>query len=72
MEKELYKAFEQTTTRNLKMIEAYTKDTRALVRDLEEHVHRLKGMVAARDREILEIRNQMSLLQAEKFKGGTQ
>lgn len=71
-ELELFKAFEETTTRNLKIIQDYTKQSRTMVRELEESVQQLKNMVATRDKELLEMRIQLSLVQAKLFQGGTE
>lgn len=41
VEKELRKAFEQTTIRNVLMIQDYSKETRKLVRQLQQNVETL-------------------------------
>jgi predicted nucleic acid-binding Zn-ribbon protein len=68
---QLAKAFEETTTKNVKTIQDYTTETRKLVRELEQHVHELKNLVAQRDKDISELRQQLSLVQAKLYAGGT-
>jgi hypothetical protein len=65
------KAFEETATKNIRTIGAYTNDTRVLVRDLSEQVKELKNMLATRDTEVIELRRQVSLVQAELYNRGT-
>lgn len=70
-ELQLRKAFEETTTRNVKTISEYTKETRKLVRDLEQSVQELKNMIVERDKQIGELRQQVSVLQGKIYAGGT-
>ena len=67
----LYKAFEQVTTRNLKTVQDYTTETRRLMRETEEEVKQLKNMLAMRDKDLAELRQQVSLLQAKLYQFGS-
>lgn len=70
-ELQLRQAFEETTTKNVRTISDYTTETRKLVRDLEQTVHELKNMIVQRDKEIGELRQQVSILQSKVYAGGT-
>ena len=70
-ELQLRKAFEEVSTQNIKTISEYTTETRKLLRDIEEQVHELKNMIVQRDKEITQLRQQTSLLQAKLYAGGT-
>ena len=70
-ELELRKAFEQVTTNNLKMIQDYTTETRKIMRKTEEEVQELKNMIAMRDKQLTEMRTQLSVLQAKIYQGGS-
>lgn len=69
---ELMAAFEETITRNVTTIQEYTKETRKLVRELENRVKQLKDLVVQKDTEVKELRQQVSLLQGKLYAGGTQ
>lgn len=71
-ELEIRKAFEENSVRNIKIIEEYTKETRKLVRELENRVHQLKNLVIQRDKDVQELRQQVSLLQGKLYAGGTE
>lgn len=70
-ELQMRQAFEEVATKNINTISEYTRETRTLVRTLEERVHELKNMVAQRDKDIGELRQQLSLVQAKLYAGGT-
>lgn len=71
-ELQMRKAFEETTTKNVKMIRDYSTETRNLVRNLEQTVQELKNMIVQRDKETTELRQQVGLLQGKLYAGGTQ
>lgn len=71
-ELQMRKAFEETTTKNVKMIRDYSTETRNLVRNLEQTVQELKNMIVQRDKETIELRQQVGLLQGKLYAGGTQ
>ena len=66
------KAFEETATKNIRTIGDYTTSTRELVRELSDQVKELKNMLVAKNTEFDELRRQLSLVQAEIYKGGTE
>lgn len=70
-EKELRKAFEGTTKRNIEAVIEYGKDTRTLVRNLEDRVNSLQNLVFSRDKEITQLRQQMGMLLTRLCAGGT-
>lgn len=71
MEKELRKIFEDTTTNNVKAILEYSTETRKIVRGLEEELIKLNKTITNQNVTIGELRNQLSNVQAELFRGGT-
>lgn len=71
MEKELREAFENTTTNNVKTMIAYSKETRKIVRDSEEKIIKLEKELRNQNTIIDELRNHISNVQAELFRGGT-
>jgi len=70
-EKELRKAFEETTTRNLTAVVTHTNNTRELVRTLEEEITTLKNMVVTYTDQINQLKMQVSKLQQKAYAGGT-
>ena len=71
-EREIKKAFEDVTTQNVRTAIAYSTETRRLVRELGEAVQELKGMVATRDTELIELRRQIGIVQGKIYQGGTE
>ena len=69
---EIKKIFEDIIRQNVLTIQDYTKQTRILMRDLEQEVKRLKNMIVMMDKEIAELRQQVSLIQAQLYRGGTE
>ena len=70
-EKELKKAFEEVTTRNVLAILEYSKETRKLVRDLEQKVLNFEHAVQERDKEVSRLKEQISILQQKLYQGGS-
>jgi len=70
-ELEIRKAFEEVTTKNVKTMIDYSTQTRELVRVLGDEVKELKNMVAARDGDITQLRQQLALVQSKLYKGGS-
>lgn len=67
----LRKAFEDTTTQNVKTVIDYSTQTRDLIRQAEKSIKELKGMIHTRDAEMQDMKKQISLLQAALYTGGT-
>jgi predicted RNase H-like nuclease (RuvC/YqgF family) len=70
-EKELRQAFEEVTTKNVKTVVEYTTQTRELVRELEEKIRKLEGLVHSQNQTISALRVQLATVQAKVFSGGT-
>ena len=70
-EKELRQIFEKTTINNLKSIREYNEFTQKLVRELQEHVEDLDGIIRQYDSSIENIKKQLTVLQTKIFQGGS-
>lgn len=70
-ELQLRKAFEDTTTQNVKTIIDYSTQTRDLIREAEKSIKELKNMIVTRDSDIAELRQQVSILQSKIYLNGT-
>lgn len=70
-EKEMRLAFEDVTTRNVKGMIAYSKDTRKLARETEKKVQDLDGVIRTYEARFAEMTRQLSLIQAQLYRGGT-
>jgi len=70
-EKELRKAFEETTRRNVLSAVQHSNDTRLLVRALEEKVTALTNLVLSRSRDIDLLKQQLSIVQTKLYSKGT-
>ena len=70
-ELELRKAFEDVTRNNVKTVIDYTTETRKLIRETQETLVELKRMIAERDSQITQLRQQVSLIQGKLYNGGT-
>jgi len=69
---EIKKIFEDVIRHNVETIADYSTQTRAIVLKLSEEVKQLKNMIVTREAEIVELRKQLSLVQAKLYKGGTE
>lgn len=70
-EKEMRKAFENVTTRNVKAAVAHSNETRKIVRELEDMVHRLEGTLREQDKKIEMYKQQITSLQAKIYREGS-
>ncbi len=68
---ELRKAFEEVTTKNVRTVVAFSKDTRELVRKLEQKVEHLAATSRSQTDTIEQLRMQLSVVQAKLYGGGT-
>lgn len=66
----LRKAFEETINVNLQGIVDYSKDTRQMVRKLEQTMGEFKNMILSKQEEVNLLKQQVALLQADKVKDG--
>ena len=71
-EKELKKAFEETSTRNIKAILEHSNETRKLTRNLEEKVTKLEEIIIIQNNTIEELRKLLVNVQVKMYSGGTQ
>lgn len=71
MEKELRKAFEEVTTKNVKAILQFSTETRKMLRVLEDKAIKLEEMVRNQNTVIEELRLQLSSIQMKVYNGGT-
>lgn len=72
MEKELAKAFEETTTRNVKAILDHSNESRRLVREMQEKHALLERILAEQDKTLEMFKKQLANLQAKMYLEGTQ
>jgi hypothetical protein len=70
-ETELRKVFEEVTTKNVKTVLEYCKETRNLLRKLEEKTIKLEGIIRNQDVTIIELRTLLAGLQTVVFSKGT-
>ena len=66
----LRKAIEETINVNLQRIVDYSKDTRQMVRKLEQTMGEFKNMILSKQEEVNLLKQQVALLQADKVKDG--
>ena len=71
-EREMKKAFEEVTTRNVKTMISYSKDTREIVRSLEEKVALLEEYNRNQTIIIEALKKQLASVQTKLFSGGTE
>ena len=70
-ELDLRKAFEETTIRNVSMIQDFSNDTRRLVRKLEEKVQSLQNNLMAETKKNQQLQQQIAFLLQEKVNKGS-
>lgn len=70
-ERELKKAFEEVTKRNVLAILEYSKETRVLIRETREAVERLRTEVRELSQELEKLKLSISRLQQKIFSGGS-
>jgi hypothetical protein len=70
-EKELKKAFEEVTTRNVISILDYSRETRGLTRELQERVLYLEGLIREYEKRLVVLQSQITNLQQKLYKGGS-
>ena len=68
---EMRKVFEETSTKNIKTLLDYTTQTREMMRELQDEVKTLKGMLVTRDAESAQLRQQISLVQGILYANGS-
>jgi len=68
---ELKKAFEEVTTKNVRMAIDYSKETRNLTRELQKKVLHLEEILREYDKKLIMMQNQISNIQQKLYSGGT-
>ena len=71
MEEALRKAFEETTTSNVRAAIDYTKKTRETVEKLKEKIKHLENTVLTYNAKVEELTRQLAIIQAKLYVGGT-
>lgn len=71
MEEALRKAFEETTTNNVRAAIDYTKQTRKTVEKLEEKIKHLENLILTNNAKVEELTKQLAAVQAKLYVGGT-
>jgi len=71
-EKELKKAFEEVTTRNVMTVIAYSKETRRELREMREKIFSLEAELRAQKAQIEQFKIQLAGVQTKLFSGGTE
>lgn len=70
-DRQVIKAMEEVMTNNVRAAVAHGNETRKLVRELEEKVKSLDGLVRHQQEEIGNLKQQLSSVQTIVFRGGT-
>lgn len=71
-EKELKKAFEEVTTRNVKTVIEYSQETRKGLRSVELKVEKLESELFALRSVMEQFKIQLASVQTKLFSGGTE
>lgn len=71
MDKDVFKAFEETIRRNVMTAVEYSNETRRLFRELEIKIQTLQNIILSRDGEIATIKQQLANIQTILFAKGT-
>lgn len=66
------KAFEETATKNIRTVVDYSTGTRQIVRELQIKVDSQDKQIVLLNQLINDLRTQLSIVQAEVYRGGTQ
>ena len=70
-DKELRIDYERATTQNVVAIRDYTKNTRDMVRAMQEEIKALKNIVGNYESQVSELRRQLAILQQRFYNAGT-
>ena len=65
------KAFEEVTTKNVKIAVAFAQETRNLIREHEEKMIKFESIIRQQKLELSQLRNLLAGVQAKLFSGGT-
>ncbi len=70
-EREVKKAFEEVTTRNVKANIEFSNETRNIVRNMEKKIELLESIIRQYDEKFSNINTQLSIIQGKLYAGGT-
>lgn len=70
-ELEWWRGFEELIKRNVNTIKDFTQTTRTQTVELRKEVEQLKGMLVTRDNELVQLKQQISAIQAQIYSKGT-
>ena len=70
-DREVLKAFEEVTTRNVRAAVEHSNETRNIVRVLESKIEILEGRLQQYEQRFAQIQTQLTTIQARVFSGGT-
>ena len=70
-ENEMRKVYEEVTTRNVHASIDYSNETRKIVRELEEKVLHLEGLMREQNNTIAQLTQKISIVQGKLYSGGT-
>ena len=69
-ELELRKVFEETTTKNVRTIVAYTTETRKMFRELEERMHGYEAKISQQAQQIQQLQQQIAQIRGQLYRPG--
>lgn len=69
--KEVYMAWEEATKRNVQMILDHSNETRRLTKELEDKVLKMDEQIRIQNTTIEQLRNQLAVIQAKIYVGGS-
>ena len=67
----VWKAHEETTTRNVRTAVEHGNESRRLVRELETKVEKLEKQIMLQEQKFNEMKKQLSAIQQKVFAGGS-
>lgn len=70
-DKEVLKALEEVTRRNVNTMIDYSKETRALLRGLQSKIELLENVVREQDKQLLAFRKMLAGVQSKVYQGGS-
>ena len=71
MEKEIYKAFEETTTKNVKAVVELSNSTASLCNEQSKKIQLMSAEIASLKQEIQQLRSMIGIALSNSSRGGT-
>ena len=69
-ELEMRKVFEDTTTKNVRTVVAYTTETRKMFRELEERMHAYEAKISQQAQQIQTLQQQIAQIRGQLYRPG--